>query len=408
MLSTQNTGKFEKLNYQLTFASLVVLAIGIFTSVSFSALGHILIFIPGVYFTIRLYKEREINLGKSYWALIALCVAIILSVLFNTDIIGRPHKNILKIKYFLLALMGVPAYFYTYKNYMTEKKKKVLINLFIWSTTIATISGLIGLYTGFNPLKMKAACHSTRACGLYGMYMTYGYGISMFQVLLTGMILKKDFFSKYININLLYAAWVVNLIGLIFSFARGGWIAFLAALPFFFYKKNKKLFVSVCLIAVVVFGAAFAGSQKVRDVFTKRGRSNMDRIAFYKTAIKAFEEKPVLGWGYRNFEANMIPIKIKHGIEFPERGGHAHNNILEHLASTGAIGVICVILFYLFWMLETYKFSFILFPVVINFLTSGLFQYTFGDGENLFLIMTLWALGHVFGHNNLKSLEESH
>ena len=71
-------------------------------------------------------------------------------------------------------------------------KIKFLIWAFLASTTIATVSGLIGLYTGFNPLKFKNACHPTRACGLYGMYMTYGYGINFFMVIVTGFLFYKN------------------------------------------------------------------------------------------------------------------------------------------------------------------------------------------------------------------------
>lgn len=106
-----------------------------------------------------------------------MCIIIVLSVLANTDSIVSPHKYIFKIKYFVLSLLDLPAYYYTLKDFMKNKSKKVLLNTFLIATTIATISGIIGLYTGFNPLKMKAACHEIRTCGLYGMYMTYGYGI---------------------------------------------------------------------------------------------------------------------------------------------------------------------------------------------------------------------------------------
>ncbi|MDD0852502.1 O-antigen ligase family protein [Halobacteriovorax sp. GB3] len=386
--------QFEKWNYRLTYASLFVLAAGIFTSVSFSALSHIFIIIPGFYFAIKFYKEKPFKLPRSFWFLGAMCIAIVASVLMNTDSIERPFKNISKIKYFLLPMLGVFAYFYTFKNWMTAKREKVLFNTFLLATTVATISGIIGLYSGFNPIKMKDACHATRACGLYGMYMTYGYGISLFMVLMTGIVLYKDRFTKYINVNLIYLVWAINFIGLILSYARGAWIGFLVALPFFFFKKNRKIFISVIAGVVLVSGLSFL-SPKVREMFFKREGSNTQRIAFYKAAVAAFSEKPVFGFGYRNFEPNVIEIKKRHNIEWPNVDGHAHNNYLEHLASTGSVGVVVMLLFLSFWLFEAYLTSVLIFPFVISFLTSGMVQYTFGDGENLFLIMGLWALGVV-------------
>ena len=88
---------------------------------------------------------------------------IVLSVLFNLDIVERPHKNIIRGKYFLIGFMSIFAFRETFKNYLDEKKIKIVIKLFLVASAVATISGIIGLYTGFNPLKFKPACHPTRA-----------------------------------------------------------------------------------------------------------------------------------------------------------------------------------------------------------------------------------------------------
>ncbi|EQC43367.1 O-antigen ligase [Bacteriovorax sp. Seq25_V] len=385
----------EKLSYRLTLASLFILAAGIFTSVSVTAASHVLIFIPGIYFSIKFYKERPFKLPKSFWALLAMCIAIIISVLLNTDSIARPLKNIFKIKYFVLSLLAIPAYFYTFKDFMQDKSKKVLLNTFVIATSIATLSGLIAVYTGFNPIKMKAACHETRACGLYGMYMTYGYGISLFMILLTGAILYREKFKNYINVNILYIAWIINFAGLYLSLARGAWLGYLGALPFFFFKSNKKTFLTVGLLAIITLAGSLA-IPSVRKMFFDRQGSNDQRVAFYQTAFAAANEKPFFGYGYRNLEPSMIEIKKRHGIAYPNIEGHAHNNILEHLGSTGYIGALILLFFLGLWLYETFIFSAITFPFVVSFIISGMVQYTFGDGENLFMIMAIWALGSVF------------
>jgi O-antigen ligase len=382
----------RQISLKLTYASLFVLCAGIFTSVSFSALSHILIAIPGVYFAIEYSKKRDFKLPMSFWGVIGIILSITLSVIFNLDILEKPLKNLFKFKYFVLPALGLFAYHYLIKDYLDEKKRTFLLYLFIAATTIATISGLIGLYSGFNPLKMKNACHETRACGLYGMYMTYGYGIALFQILLTGIILRRKGIFENLNKYFLYAAWIINFAGLFLAYARGGWIAFLAAVPFFFFKENKKVFISIGLAGLLFAGGSFAVSQKVRDTVLKRKGSNDQRLAFYSAAYNAFKEKPLFGYGYKNFESNSKDIKKRHKIPFAYQSGHAHNNFMEHLASTGAIGAIAFLLFCLFWGIETYKYSYLGFPFFVGFFTSGMFQYTFGDGENMFLIMAIWAL----------------
>lgn len=387
----QSINKTENIMYKLTYAGLIILALGVFTSVSATALSHIFLFVPGLYFGFRFFKNRDFKLSSHWWAMAFLFLVSIFSVLMNWTDMPHPVKNIIKTKYFLIALISTFSFHYFKENYMTDKRIKVLINLFLLSTSIATISGLIGLWSGFNPLKFKAACHETRACGLYGMYMTYGYGISLFMVILTGVIVYKHRFVKWVRFEFLYLAWIINFVGLILSFARGGWIGFFCAIPFLFINHHVKKVIGLFLVGILFTVGAYMGSQTVRDMITKRSESNMQRIAFYKTAYMAFTERPLFGYGYRNFEPNVKKLKRRYDIGWPEFGGHAHNNALEHLASTGALGFIGFIVFCLLWLKNTYNEP-ILFAFVMSFCMSGLFQYTFGDGENLFFILGIFSL----------------
>ncbi|OUR98884.1 hypothetical protein A9Q84_05580 [Halobacteriovorax marinus] len=387
---------------KLTYAALFVLALGTFVSVSFSALSHILFIVPAIYFFIQdfIKKEKPIKLTYSSIFLLLMMGSMILSVVFNLDILDRPYKNLLKIKYFLIPWLSVFAIQRLVDNYLDEKKKKILIYTFLFATSVATISGLIALYTGFNPVKMKDACHPIRACGLFGMYMTYGYGISLFAVLLTISCLKK---INIIRPWALYSSAILAVIGTILSYARGGWIGYAVGVMGYFLKKNFKLFLIFTMVILISFGGAITFSSKVQNMFLSREGSNSQRIAFYETAYKAFREKPAFGWGYRNFESNVKEIKKKHNIAFPEFGGHAHNNLLEHLASTGIVGFLATLGFFIAWLIESFKrrdlIGDLTFPFVLSFITSGMFQYTFGDGENLFLIMGVWALSQLRGQD---------
>lgn len=390
---TANISKFEKICHQLTFASLFVLAAGVFTSVSFSALSHIFMVVPGLYFLYKNIKEKDFKPKNSFWALLALIIVCWLSVISNWEIMDRPFKQIFRTKYYIIGLLSTFAFYYTKRDYLTEKKKAFLFKLFIVATSIATISGLIGLWSGFNPLKFKDACHPTRACGLYGMYMTYGYGISWFTVLLTGLALQRKRFSGYAPAWLIWSGLLINLSGTIFSYARGGWLGLFLAVPFLFFKDYKKQFLSLMVGGLILLGGLIAFSPKVQNVFLNRTSSNLERIAFYKTAVKVFQEKPLLGIGFKNFEPNVVEYKKKYNIDYAHKAGHAHSNYFEHLASTGALGLICFLLFCFFWLKESYKEP-ILFSFVISFLITGLFQYTFGDGENVFFLMGIFSYFH--------------
>lgn len=391
--------------HRLSYASLIILAIGIFTSVSLSALSHILILPPLLYFLFTDRSDLKVILSsKTLMGLAAVCLTIILSVIFNFSEMAEPLRNLSKVKYFLLPLLALPAYRAMAREFLTQKKIQILIYLFFFATTLASLSGLIGVWGGFNPLKMKPACHATRACGLYGMYMTYGYGISLFMVLMTGVTLlwrKSEKLRKLIPLWLLVLTLGVNFMGLVLSYARGAWIGFALAIPFYFFKEHKKRFVLTVAALAIISGISLFSVPKVKQMFFEREGSNSQRLSFFEAAYEGFKEKPLFGWGYRNFEPNVKEIKARHQIAFPDFGGHAHNNYLEHLAATGILGFIAVLFFSLAWIVESYKRFEFFFPLAISFFVSGQVQYTFGDGENLFLLIPMVILPFVI--KSLKS-----
>lgn len=399
----------HKLNQTIFFA-LFCLAAFTFTSISLSAAFHILIIIPGVYLTQKYMRTSEFKFSKSSLLLFLIIIWSMISVFANWSEIQNPLHNLKKLKYLIIGLISVPTFDYFFKQVENLKKSKVLLNTFIIATTLASLSGLIAYYSGFNPLKMKPACHATRTCGMYGMYMTYGYGIAFVLTLLTGMLLKYKSLKNFINPKLLVVSYVINFVSFLLSFARGAYIGYFISIPFFFFQKNKKKFVIICASLVLLGGLSLAFIPKVKELVSSRSRveSIMIRFSQYEAAWIAAKENPVFGLGYKNFEANSNLIKKEHNLDFQYFRGHGHSNFFEHLASTGFIGLVLLLLFHIFWTIETYKrkdlIGFVLFPFTINFFFSGQFQYTFGDGENLFLIMALYALSQI----NLRVNETQH
>jgi O-antigen ligase len=391
----------QNLTKNLIFISLVLLAGSIFTSISIAGVSHIFLALGTILYAYQNPASylKELNLKKtSRLSMLLFILAIILSVLFNWTEIEQPLKNIFKIKYFLIPLLSLPAISAFISKESSQKKSLFLLRLFLLATTIATVSGLIGLYTGFNPLKFKNACHPTRACGLYGMYMTYGYGISLFTILASGLVIYRNQLRNWLSLKFLLPVVVVNFVGLVLSYARGGMLGFVLGLPFFFFKSNPKRFLSIFFVVNALFAILVFSTPSLKETFLSKSRntSNIQRIAFYKTAIKAFQEKPVLGWGYKNYEPNVKKLKTKYNIAFPEYGADAHNIFLEVLASMGLVGMAAFLFFLGSWIKEAYMNDGIIhkigFPFLMTLIISGQVQNTFGDGENLFLIMLIWIL----------------
>lgn len=387
-----------------TILSLLCLALFIFTSISLSALSHIFIVIPVLLIFLRPGAKFDIALSYSAKFLLAFIIFSCISVLVNWELYDHPVKYLFKVKYFLIGFLAIFAYQKYFENYNDshDKTVKVLLHLFIISTTLATLSGLIALYSGFNILKWKEACHPVRACGMYGMTITYGYGIQFFCILLLGMIVHYKKIERFVSWQIISSSLAINLLGLYLSYARGALVGFLVALPFFFYRK-KKVFMPMMITLTIFFGFGlyyvFYGSSVNRYLKDYKSPGNIIRISQYTAAFQAFLDNPVFGLGFRNFESQSVKIKQKYNIIRTEWGGHAHNNLLEVLSGTGLSGFLLFIGFIFFWLYELLKknnvLSSIFVPFWVAFFVSGLFQSTIIDGENMFLIMLIYGISQI-------------
>ncbi len=385
--------------YKLTHISIMLLCLMLFISFSATALSHIFILAPALYYMLKAIKYKKLQFSGSMIALVFVILISILSVVLGD--VDRPLKHLFKLKYFFVGLLSVWVLRYSFANYFNEKRVKILISVALVAVSIATLSGLIGLWSGFNPLRFKDACHPSRACGMYGMYMTYGYGIGFVVMLLMGLWLFFDDLKLSISKNLVSIALFINMVGLILAKARGSIIAFLLCFPLFFINKSKK---AVAIAYLIVFiGSIILGttSIQVKNFMASPDRvfSVEVRLSHYKAAYAAFKENPWFGVGYRNFEPSEKMIKVRNAIPYPNITGHAHNNFLEHLASTGMLGMVAIILFHLLWFMEMLRrkdcFGRIFMPFICFLAISGMAQYTLGDGENMFLIMFIYSLSQA-------------
>lgn len=369
-----------------------------FTSTAMMAFADFFLFLAGIIY----FSPKHIVRSKSYWILLAFVIACAISVLTNTDIIETPVKQILKLSYFVVALISIPA-LALWLEKATTRQKKTLIGIFLFSVTLATVAGAIGLWTGFNPIKWKPACHNVRSCGLYSQYMTYGYGLSMALVLMIGARVHAKRFSEFLpRLWILDLVIVINMAGLFLSYTRGAWLGLLIGAPLLFFPRSPKKFILIAIVGACALMTTLAISPSFRQKLLDRERSNSERLSFFTTAVYAAKEKPLFGWGYKNFESRVIRLKEKYSLPHPERGGHGHSNYFEHLGSTGFVGLSLLLLFFGFWMFEAYHTNPIVFGFIGNIMISGHFQYTLGDGENTMVIMTVYSLFIACNLRNTK------
>ena len=380
---------------KLIYASLLFLALGLFTSITLMAGFHILIAAPIIYYAPK-YNWKKFP--KSAWALLAFSVIIILSVILNQDVIDNGYKDITKVKYFVIAALSIiPLDFYFNEYLKGEEKTKVIRNLvltFLLSSSVASLAGIVGYFTGVNPIKFNTVTME-RSSGMFGMLITYAHSVSLLCTLLAVMFLNRKKLIQYAPSWAIITALLINFYGLFTTYTRGALIAFFASLIF----VNKKIAIAAISISLV---ASIILSITVHEYFENnilRSKSNDERMMMWKSSIEAFKERPILGYGYQNFEPHSTEMIIKHKIPGIIFHGHAHNNFLEILATTGLLGLLTMLCWNAFWILEVIKkgnLTFILvFPYIVNFLIGGITQVTINDGEVQFFFLTVYALSVV-------------
>ncbi len=170
---------------------------------------------------------------------------------------------------------------------------------------------------------------------------------------------------------------IITAIAVAFSFSRAVWLSAIAAGVLYFLITVGMRFRHLILILliggtifyqysnelyqVVLQNEAESSRQEVLEQLKSVGNvksdvSNLERINRWKSAIKMFEEKPLLGFGPGTYQFQYAPYQ-----EFRDKtvistnfgdAGNAHNEYLMYLAETGIFGFLCFVCLslYLVWL----------------------------------------------------------
>jgi O-antigen ligase len=393
----------NNLALRLTFYSLVILTIGVFTSTTLFGLHHILLLFPCAYF---FTKELKKGTTLSHYSLFALCLTMIITVLVNWDIILSVKDSFGLAKYYFMGALAIFPYREAFKKYIDFKKKKLLLNLFLFSTTLASLSGLIAAKTDFNYISWSINSFPGRASGLVGGILGHSYGISLFLIILSGMILNRDKIKNYISTKWLLIYWIINFSNLYFSFSRGAWLGYLLAVPFLFWFRSKRIFLLIFILSLTFLGLSIKFNSMAKERFLNSYTSNDQRITYFKTALYGFLERPFRGWGINNFGKYVIPLKKKYGLKYQDQPGKVHNNFTDFLSTTGIFGVIVFAQFLFFWAKEGIKngdFGETNFAFIISVIVSGMFYDTLHEKYNIIFILSVYGI-----YIALKAKEEGY
>jgi len=178
----------------------------------------------------------------------------------------------------------------------------------------------------------------------------------------TGLILLNVGlqFKKKIKRNIFILLFLSTLFAQFISYSRASWLAailILIALAFMYPKFIGK-FALMSVLLGLVMGSIFLQSsyfQTARDRLTSAESENsaLSRLPVYVAAIRMFNEKPLFGWGYDNFDRFDRRFQGRFGdlVNPDEKDLTSHNVYLTMLAEQGLIGLSLYLLPFilLFW-----------------------------------------------------------
>lgn len=392
--------KYSKFLEYSIYTALLAYAAGLITSISILGLAHIAMIIPCIYFAFNTDWKK---IPKSSWGLLAFSLIVVLSVFVNLEIMKNGWKPALKAKYFFFGFLSIVPFFYFITNKLTNKRKRILIYLILVSSVVTVVAGTIARSTGYNPVSMRyVETHLDRNAGLMGMVLNYAHNLSYFMTIFAALLIGfwKDISKREKIVYCILLA--INIYALYTTYTRGAILAFIAGVTGYFLKDIKKLLIIASIFILIGGIGYFANYESF-----KRVGSDTLRLSMWQTALIAYKERPLFGWGYLNFEQRSRDIKIRHNIVHPEFGGHAHNSILEVMATTGTVGLLAFLAWIGLWVKELFrrndKWARAELAALCAVFVGSLTQSTIGLGINLFFIMLIYSISaaHTLKHRTL-------
>lgn len=274
-------------------------------------------------------KVKKDGLKKSFlekWILIFL-MGIIISFIkspYGIDSGLVSLKRMLRWIFFPL-LLG--------QFYIKEKTKRYLL----YSLGVGLITyGLRYYLEIFKKINFKIS---------FGTRYTGGYVIAQISLVLgiclvLGLIL---FFYKKMSLReriILATLIIISLILIVLTQTRGIYLAVLLVIPLIFFMKDKKHFIRILIIGILIGTSLFLAIPNNRYIMrvkgiTKLDSSNLGRLEVCKEAYRVFKENPINGVGYNNFPKAQKNEVYKYEVTYY----HPHNTILKFLSETGIIGL---------------------------------------------------------------------
>ena len=266
-------------------------------------------------------------------------------------------------KYLIARLWFISSGYFMMNYLFTKKNDNVFKYLWLYIISLTAIS----LYITIQHASFGFDEHVADwiPSPFYNDHTAYGAALAMYVPPLIAFLFMKRYtpFQKIMVVVCL----AVILTGVVFSYARAAWIGLMAALAvaliFYLKIKFRTLVVTVVSGAVIFLifqtqivlmlnqnntasgGDAAQDLQSVTNI--KTDDSNLERINRWSSAIKMFQQRPLVGWGPGTYMFQYAPFQksSEKSLISTNTGsnGNAHSEYLGPLSEQGVLGIVWVI-----------------------------------------------------------------
>ena len=300
----------------------------------------------------------------------------------------------------------IPIYFYGAVFFKEEKN----VYRFVW-VFIASLS-IVVIYTLFN----HALNGFDEESGHWVMFpffkdhTSYGAILALVYPVLFGLLFAKKN-GPLLRLTLLFLIVLIGA-GIFMSYTRAAWLSLVGALVVYLLIRFKVKFKYLAAVGVVgILYVAFSWTAIMHNLERNQSEhatenmderiesitnistdaSNLERLNRWGSAIRMWQERPVLGWGPGTYAMEYAPFQLASGktIISTNSGnmGNAHSEYLGPLSEQGLLGMLLMI------------------ALVVYIIYTGITLYIRMPDNEIRLIMLTMLLGLItyFAHGVLNN-----
>ena len=338
-------GVVSKLGLESWIAIMITL-MACFTRLSM-AVGQIFYVIAILLSLIYIWKHRQSLSVPSYVkkyskSLIVMLLLLLPSaVLTNNISVGLPE-------FINVWLWRIPVFFIIA---LCIRNKKTLFTMLAVFFVDFGIDNLVAFYQHFSGM-------TARGWGFGSSVLTIS-GLMVMLVPIFCVILLDKEFPNYVKAAALWALGCVGF-GMYGNQSRGSWLFNMIMVPIVSLPYVMKRFIHVVAVLAALGGVIWGFSTQPQYVArfesitnTTTDGSNLGRFEVWTSAINMFKDYPAIGvgigqWRTKYEESYRLPSETQHLY-------HAHNNFIQLLSEVGILGLLGVLIFYGYIVIDNAK-----------------------------------------------------